>query len=205
MLAFTFGIVSDRYDDKKALVRQEANAIRTAFKRSDFLSERDQAYTKQLLGEYVNKRIAARKSQDIDSVRSSLPEYLEIQQQLWEMAVANGKLDLNSDIGALYLESLNEIESIHASRITIGLNLRIPTGIWIVLLSLLILGMVAVGYHTAIAESRRSRVTPVLALSFSLVIALIAALDHPGDNLVPVSQQPLTDLQTEMKAKGQIK
>ena len=30
MLAFTFGIVSDRYDARKALVREEANAIRTA-------------------------------------------------------------------------------------------------------------------------------------------------------------------------------
>lgn len=134
-----------------------------------------------------------------------MPEYLEIHRQLWEIAVANGKLDLNSDIGALYIESLNEIESIHALRITVGLNSRIPTSVWIVLLSLLILGMVAVGYHSAIAESRRSRVTPVLALSFSMVIAMIAALDHPGDNLVPVSQQPLADVQAELKAKGQIR
>lgn len=200
MLAFTFGIVSERYDAKKALVREEANAIRTAFKRSDFLPEPNQATTKRLLEEYVDKRIAARRTQNIEAVRASLWEYMQIQRQLWEIAVANGKLDLNSDIGALYVESLNEIENLHASRITIGLNVRIPTGIWIVLLSLLILGMVGVGYHTAIAESRRSRVTPVLALSFSLVIALIAALDHPGDNFVPVSQQPLVDLQSEMKA-----
>src|SRR6478736_5820282 len=37
MLAFTFGIVSNRFDDRKGLVREEANAIRTAFARSDFL------------------------------------------------------------------------------------------------------------------------------------------------------------------------
>ena len=40
-MAFTFGIVSDRYDARKALVREEANAIRTAWFRSDFLAVQD--------------------------------------------------------------------------------------------------------------------------------------------------------------------
>ena len=35
MLAFTFGIVSDRYDARKALVREQADAIRTAFAQSE--------------------------------------------------------------------------------------------------------------------------------------------------------------------------
>ena len=39
MLAFTFSIASDRYDTKKALVREEAGVLRTAFHRSDLLQE----------------------------------------------------------------------------------------------------------------------------------------------------------------------
>jgi len=34
ILAFTFGIVSNRYDARKELVRDEANAIRTAYSSS---------------------------------------------------------------------------------------------------------------------------------------------------------------------------
>ena len=41
IMAFTFGIVSDRYDARKALVREEANAVRTAWSRADFLPEPD--------------------------------------------------------------------------------------------------------------------------------------------------------------------
>ena len=59
--------------------------------------------------------------------------------------------------------------------------------------------MIAVGYQTAIAESRRSRVTSALAISFSLVIALIAALDHPMNRFISIPQQPLMSLQLEMK------
>src|SRR5215213_1844467 len=45
ILAFTFGIVADRYDARKALVVEQANAIRTAYSRSDFLPtpSRDEA------------------------------------------------------------------------------------------------------------------------------------------------------------------
>ena len=40
MLAFTFSIVSDRYDTRKALVRDDAIAIRTAWQRATFCPKR---------------------------------------------------------------------------------------------------------------------------------------------------------------------
>ena len=80
-------------------------------------------------------------------------------------------------------------------------SISLGAGIWFVLLSLLTLGMIGLGYHTAIADSRRSRVVPILAVAFSLVIALIAALDHPGDSLMPISQQPLVEVQSELKVQ----
>jgi hypothetical protein len=200
MLAFTFGIVSDRYDTKKALVREEANALRTVWHRSDFLPEPDRGKTKAVLQEYVDQRVDVTQTRDLELVKNAVEDAVRMQQQLWAIAVVHGQTDLNSDIGALYVESINEIANLHATRVGIGLHARIPTVIWAVLLSLLILGMIGVGYHTAIADSRRSRATPILAISFSLVIALIAALDHPGDNLMPVSQQPLINVQSEMKA-----
>ena len=198
MLAFTFGIVSDRYETKKSLVREESSVLRSAWHRADFLSEPDRTESKNLLREYVDRRVTLVASGDLEAITRSQGEILTNQRQLWEMAVVNGRADMNSDIGALYVESLNEISNLHAKRVGIGMQARIPTAIWAVLMSLLILGMISLGYYTAIADSRRSRVSPVLAVAFSLVIALIAALDHPGGRLMPVSQQPLVNLQSEM-------
>ena len=42
--------------------------------------------------------------------------------------------------------------------------------------------------------------TPVLALAFSIVNALINSLDSPHSGFITVSQQPLEDLQTAMAA-----
>lgn len=201
MLAFTFGIVSDRFDTKKALVREEANTIRTAFHRADFLPEPDRAKTKALLREYLDERIAFAQARDLGSVEGALEDALRIQNELWEIAVAYGRTD-NSDIAALFVDSVNEIARLHATRVGIGIHARIPTAIWGMLLSLLTLGMIGLGYYTALADSRRSRVAPVLAVAFSLVIALIAALDHPGSDIMPVSQQPLANVLNEMKASA---
>ena len=43
ILAFTFGIVNDRYSARASLIREEANAIGTAYLRADFISPPDRA------------------------------------------------------------------------------------------------------------------------------------------------------------------
>jgi hypothetical protein len=200
IMAFTFGIVSDRYDARKTLVREEANAIRTAWSRSDFLPEPDRGEAVGLLRNYVGRRLAAVQSNDLAQVRAAVVESERIQRRLWEMAVVNARKDMNSDVAALYIESLNELSNIHASRVNVGLQARMPAGIWLALYALLVLAMLAVGYQTAIADSRRSWIMLMLALSFSLVITLIAALDRPQSGYVPVSQQPLEDVRALLDA-----
>jgi len=202
ILAFTFGIVTNRYDSRKELVRNEANAIGTAYLRSDFMSEPDRGKTKKLFREYLDTRIAAVVSRNLDTQHKALIESDRIQHQLWDMAVVNAFKDMNSDVAALYIDALNQVIDIHALRVAIGLQARIPVGIWLVLYILVILGMLGIGYQTAIAASaRKSWTTPILALAFSLVIILIASLDRPQSGFIPVSQQPLVDLRASMGEK----
>jgi hypothetical protein len=199
ILAFTFGIVSNRYDSRKALVREDANAIRTAFHRSDFLPEPDRSEAKSLLREYLGSRLAFAQAGNLEPARLKelSTEVDRIQSRLWEMAVANARKDMNSDVAALYIESLNEVEDVHASRIAVGVQERIVIGVWGVLAVLTILGMVGMGYHAGIAGSKRSMSMLILALSFALVITMIAALDRPG-SFLKITQQPLIDLQRSM-------
>jgi hypothetical protein len=198
IMAFAFGIGSDRYDARKALVREEANSIRTAWSRSDFLPEPDRGEAVRLLRDYLDRRLAAVRSDDLAQLHAALVESVRIQRQLWTMAVANARKDMNSDVAALYIESLNELSNIHASRVNVGSQTRMPVGIWLALYALVVLAMLAVGYQTAIAGSGRSWMMLILAVSFSLVITLIAALDNPLGGYLPVSQQPLEDVRALM-------
>lgn len=205
MLAFTFGIVSERYDARKALVREEANTLRTTWQRTDFLPEPDRTEAKELLRKYVASRLPtdqsnlSRRAFD-EKVRNVLAEAERIQQRLWHMAVVNARKDMNSDVAALYVDSLNQMAEVHASRVAVALQQRIPLGVWLVLCCLTSFGMAALGYQTGIAGSKRSLAQPLLAISFSMVVALIASLDRPVNTFVKVPQQPLIDLYEYMSS-----
>lgn len=204
MMAFTFGIVSNRYEGRKNLVREEANCIGTAYLRADFLPDPDRAEAKALLKEYVADRLMV-----IDELRSGkrtlgdLGEVISkagrIHERLWGMAIMNAEKNMDSDVYSLYITSLNDLIDLHAMRVAVSLQARIPAGIWFSLGSLTMFGMVSIGYQMGIAGSRRSLVQGILAISFSIVIALIATLDRPDTTYITVSQQPFIDLLNSMK------
>lgn len=202
MLAFSFGIVSSRHDTKNRLVREDANAIHVVYQRSDFLPEADRMQAKALLARYLDTRLqfAQDRNLDADRVRVALAETKRLQDRLWSMAVANARKDLDSEAGALYIEALNEMAAVNASRVAVGIQARIAGEIWIALYALIGLGMIVVGYLTAISESRRSIIQPVLVISFALVITLVSMLDRPDSGIMKVKQQPLVDLRSDMSA-----
>jgi hypothetical protein len=198
MLAFTFSITTDRYEARKTLVREEANAIGTMYLRTDFLAEPDRTESRQLLRQYLDDRVSLVQKGDVSKFAEINARASQIQRRLWEMAVTNARKDLNSDIGALYIESLNQVIDIHALRVTVGFQTRIPSAIWIVLYVLVFFGMVSIGYQTGIAGSRRSLAALILAVSFGLVLSLIVMLDRPTAGAIAVSQQPLINARAAM-------
>ena len=198
MLAFTFGFATSLFDSRKSLVRDEAIAIQTCYFRADFLPETDKAEAKKIIANYLAARIEAALSSDKEKVVQVISDSRRAQATLWNMAVINAKRDMNSDVAALYIDSLNELMKLHALRVAIGVQARIPIGVWLILFGLIFLGMAGLGYQTGIAGSNRSLAGPILSVAFALVIALIAALDHPGRGLINVSQQPLIDLQNTL-------
>lgn len=202
MLAFTFDIVMERQAAKRALVREEAIAIRTAWQRSDFLPATDRAEATALLWQYIDVRVTFAEAGSIEpeQVRRVQSETQRIQDRLWNMAVANARKDMNSDVAALYIESLNEVTGIHVLRMVLGIQARLPTVNWLVLYGIAMLGMVCVGYQTGIADSKRPLASPMLAVSFALVFTLVASLDRPDSGIRDVSQQPLIDLRDAMAA-----
>lgn len=199
IMAFTFGIVSGRYDIKKALVREETNSIRTAWFRSDFLPDSDRVEAKKLFIEYVTVRLAGLQTKQEKGIIASLERCDQIQQSLWHMAVVNGHKDLNSDVAALYIESLNDMTNVHENRVIVSLYSRVPTGIWFILLTMVALGMMVVGYMGAISGSSRSWAWLILSVSFALVLGMIYTMDKLYSPFTPISQFPMEQLLQFMK------
>ena len=157
-----------------------------------------------MLRQYVDLRVKFAEAGTLESVQTFLSETQRLQGRLWNMAVANARKDMNSDVAAMYIDSLNEVNGIHAARVAVGIQARVPREIWLVLYCLTLLGMASVGYQTGVSGSKRSIARQIIgfsfAFSFALVFALIAALDRPDSGMLSVTQQPLIDLYNSMAA-----
>ncbi len=124
----------------------------------------------------------------------------EINYEIWAIGVSNGEADMNSDIGALFIESMNESIDVLANRVSISIYARVPPPIWFMLALLMAIAMAGIGYQTGIGESKRSWAAVMLAVSFTIVIALILMLDRPDNGILEVPQQPFESLRAEIVA-----
>jgi hypothetical protein len=194
MLAFTFGMAASRFDTRKQLVLDEANAIGTTYLRTAMLPEgRDEI--RALLRSYVDARLEAVRS---GRVAEQIVQSEDIQGRLWSAATAVGLQHPDSIVVGLFVESLNEVIDLHAKRVTAGLRNRIPGTIWVALLTIATLSLAAMGYHAGLVGTIRSLAIIVVAVTFSAVIALIADLDRPQEGSLTVSQQALIDVRQSM-------
>jgi len=200
IMAFTFSIVSSRYDTKKSLVREESNIIRTVWFRSDFLPDSDRVATKRLLISYVDTRLVGIQTKNEAAIEESLVKCRQIQQLLWNIAVANGHKDLNSDVAALYVEALNDMITIHYTRVGVSLYARVPGGIWLILMIMVTLGMMMVGYMSAITGSNRSWAFIILAMTFAMVVGMLYTMDKLYSPFTPISQLPMQQLLDFMRS-----
>ncbi|UCG34340.1 MAG: hypothetical protein JSU68_06815, partial [Phycisphaerales bacterium] len=197
MLAFTFGMAASRRESRRELLLEEVNAIGTTFLRTDLISEPHRTEARRLLRKYVDLRL------DVYGHPEKLPETLKesekLQEQLWQHAAALADADLkNPDIVSLFVDSLNETIDLQTKRVVVG-RYRIPTIIWSVFCLLTILSMAAVGYHFGQSGKGNFLVHLVLALSFSVVVFLIADLDRAAEGWLKVSNQPMMELRQQLE------
>lgn len=194
MLAFTFSMAASRFDARKALVLEEANAIGTTYLRAAMLpAAADEV--RGLLRDYVDVRLAAVKSGEF---AAGIQKSEALQNLLWAHAVAAGQINPNSIVVGLYIESLNEVIDLHSERLVAGLRNRIPGVIWLSLSLIAVLSLGGMGYHQGLTGTARSGAAIAVALVFSAVFALVVDLDRPQEGSLVVSQQPLIDVRQSM-------
>lgn len=197
LLAFTFGIAASKFEDRRILVVDEANAIGTTYLRAGYLQNPHRKEIKNLLKEYVAVRLEALIP---GNIAYGIKKSEDLQDRLWLQAIAVAEKSPNSVVVGLFIQSLNEVIDLHAKRVNIGMRIRIPIIIWIALYFVTILAIGTVGYQIGLIHARYMGITLLLILTFSSVIVLIADLDRPQEGFIIVSQQSLIDLNDKFNA-----
>ena len=199
LLAFTFSMAVARYETRRGLVLQEANAIGTAYLRTQLLPEPYRTQAGDLLREYVDTRLEFYDA-GVDPVRLQLAidKTEQIQTELWQEAIAVSAIDPRSVPAGLFIQSLNEVIDLHAARLAAMKN-RVPDVIidLIFIASILTLGLL--GYTLGMAQQRSFVPTLLALLLIVVIIGVIIDLDRPRRGLIRVSQESIIQLQQSIK------
>jgi hypothetical protein len=199
MLAFTFNAAAGRHEARKKLVIEEANAIETTWLRAGFLPDPARATMRGLLKNYVGVRVKVALGQ-LD-LKEGLHQSDELQDTMWALAVDSGRREPGSIALGLFIQSLNQVIDLHVERLTVSIRTRIPGTIWAALYVLLVISMFMMGTQIGQGDARHPMTEIALAVSFSVVLLMIADLDRPQQGLVRVSQEAMTDLQTKLNGR----
>jgi hypothetical protein len=199
LLAFVMSMASDRYDNRRQLVVEEAQIIRSAYLQAGYLTQPYPEEIRSLLRDYVDLRIATPDTQNnIDEV---LVRSEEMQAELWSLTEAVVEETPGRDEVSLFIASVNETINIHNRRVA-ALRARLPETIVLVLYLVATLTMAMVGFQNSYNGKRNYFSALSVILIFTVVMMLIIDLDRPQEGLLKVSQQALIDLQRQMSSMG---
>jgi ABC-type multidrug transport system fused ATPase/permease subunit len=197
MLAFTFQIVTNRFDTRKDLLVDEVTNIRTAYLRAGLIPEPYRSESRKLLVKYVDLRIQlASDFLKLDLVKSGSEQIIDT---LWKYSEKLGEFDRSSENYALFISSVNDLVDNYNQRITMAMEFRIPVVILWTLFIITFFSMFALGYQFGISGKGSFRINLILGIIFAVVMFLILALDRPEIGIAQVNQKPMFTLQQQLQ------
>lgn len=200
LLGFTMSMAVSRYDARRRLVVDEANAIRTAYLRMQAVPAPESKALEEVLREYAENRLRVSQSTlDTQKLQKGKEEDARLQSELWSRAAALSRKDPQSVPAGILMESLNSAFDLENSR-WIGFVAHLPLAVIYVNGLMGLIAALMVGYDFGMTGHRHPLSEALLIFSITVVIAVIVELDRPYSGVIRVSQQPLVDLQPRLAA-----
>jgi hypothetical protein len=190
IVGFSFSMAASRYDQRKNLEEEEANAIGTAYARADFIGA-DTASVKALLREYTGLRIQFYTINDTSKRRELLAETNRMQDRLWSAVVVPATANPNA-LTAIAATSMNDAINSQGYAQAAKWN-RIPLGAWVLLCAIGLVATTMIGFRFQ-AHARQRMLMLIIPALISISMGLIADIDCPLGGVILIGPQNLTAL-----------
>ena len=207
LLGFTISMAVSRYEMRKQLVLEEANAIGTSYLRTTLLPEPDRSYIAGRLRHYLDLRLQYSRAGDdvstlknVNAVRAAREQIARLQNDFWTRAASRAQTDANPVTTGLVLQSLNQVIDLDAAR-WMALNNHVPETVVYVNALVALLGATLVGYSIGLVGRRHLFSVVLLSLAITVTLVVIIDLDRARQGLIVVTQQPLIDLQQQLSSQ----
>lgn len=201
LIAFTFSGAYSRFEVRRQLIVQEANAIGTAYLRLDLLPVSAQAHLREKFRAYTVSRAALyEKLTDVSETRNELARSVALQKEIWDSTVAASSPPQYQSARLLLLPALNEMIDIVTTR-TVAIQTHPPALIWIMLFAIALACAGLTGFRAGIFKRPGYFYHILLAAITACVLYVTLDIEYPRYGLVRLDtvNQVLIELAETMK------
>jgi hypothetical protein len=191
LIAFIFAGAAVRFDNRRLLIAQEANAIETAYLRLDLLPPESQPELRADFRAYLIGRLAVtRDIPDMKAVNEDLKRSSVLQRKVWKEAVEATKGTGNLATQMLVLSALNEMIDTSTVR-TVGMISHLPFLVLVLLAITIVLSSFLTGYSISAFGTRDWLSAVIFAIAVSSATYVTLDYEYPRVGLIradPVDQ-----------------
>jgi hypothetical protein len=191
LIGFNLSMAVNRYDQRKNLEENEANAIGTEYARADVVAASISAQIKAELVHYTQLRLAHFETREAQALARIEQDTGKSQAELWRLATQVAK-DQPTPIGAAVMTGMNDVLNSQDYSEAALVN-RIPLGAWALMILIGLFACVVHGYG-AKSNVRRAMFIIVLPVTVALSLALISDIDSPRGGIIHIQPQNLSRL-----------
>ncbi len=195
IIGFSFSMATSRYDQRKALEEEEANAIGTEYVRADFMASADAAKVRALLRDYIDDRIKFYGTLDAQQLEQLATVRAKRQEDLWA-AIRPSAAAQPTPVMALVVSGMNDVLNSQGYTQAAWWN-RIPLSAWALMGTIAIFSNVLLGYGAL--RKRDLILLLILPLVVSISFMLIADIDSPRGGFIRVVPQNLISLAESLR------
>lgn len=196
LLGFTLAMTLSRFDQRKQLIVDEADAIGTAYLRAQILPDPARSKMLDLMRQYVDARMRFSVAPlDGQESQQASAQTKQLQTQMWQQVTELAR-QAPDPINALLVQALNDVIDFSEKRVAIREN-RVPQPIWIMLVLISMLTCLTVGMTV---RRRFWYVMAMTPLMIAIVMSLIADLNSPRAGFIQIGRESIERLQLDLSS-----
>lgn len=198
LLAFSFSFAADRFEQRRALVVDEADAVGTAYAQIDFMPATQATAARALMRKYVAARLDVyafvknpwEEDRFVTVARTT-------EDRLWTMAAADVR---NDPKNLAYLALARGFDTMGdvANEETAAINNHVPVAIVGMVVLCTLLGAALLGLTFGRVRAPNRAVSVIFCVLFAATVFTIVDLDHPRGGLLTIDVAPLQNALNSM-------
>ena len=198
LVAFTFSLAVDRYQTRRALVVQEANAIEAVYLKAQLLDEPHRSRFSNLLIRYAENHLElAQLRRDDSSAQKLISDDNFLLREIWTATVPAFQSIKTLDFSSSFVDAVTDLVQVGAERKAVRRS-QIPSTILFVLIFYTLVAAAVLG---GVMKTPKGRQFSVVLLALNIfALMLVADINRPVEGTIHEPQEPMQRMLDRLKA-----